>query len=442
MNLFSSLIALQLFLSGAATTQPATPTGAAAAIAQASDPSAAVAAYAKALADEPNSNLAIESAYVRRMVDFGVPEMAEAQAQDLVLRDPNNGLAWATLAHANGRRDQTTAALGQIETAVERSPDDAFVQRTAGQLLAWYDTQSPGPVLPDAVERGIPAMRDALRGRDAYVQAYQLAHDAYLADNEADQNPSTQPAQASSAPADATTVPGPMIYDSGAYRPEEPGAYREPGTIYEPSTYDYPPTAVYPAYPAYSYYYPQPFFFADVLVVDRFHDHHRRHHRFNDCLLVPPRHRFDHSSRFDQFNRFDRFSRFDDRRDHFSSRFRFNDLKTQRLLNDRRFDFRNRFDGGTRFNRPDRFDPNRRVDTPLPPDRLGTTIRRDNSSVRRDAPRATAPRATAPPARTARPEMRQPVGPQQRQPAGNTSARGGSSGRSSSGGGGGRSGRR
>src|SRR5438270_9216160 len=51
-------------------------------IRRAEDPSSAVDAYTKAAAVEGNK-VAAQKAYVRRMVEFGLPEMAESQAESL-----------------------------------------------------------------------------------------------------------------------------------------------------------------------------------------------------------------------------------------------------------------------------------------------------------------------------------------------------------------------
>src|SRR5438552_17364191 len=47
------------------------------------DPSAAIEAYGRAVASG-HDQMAAESAFVRRMVDFGLPEMASSQAKDLI----------------------------------------------------------------------------------------------------------------------------------------------------------------------------------------------------------------------------------------------------------------------------------------------------------------------------------------------------------------------
>src|SRR5438046_9357955 len=74
-----------------------------AAIRDARDPSSAVAAYGKALSGGADS-LSAERVYLVRMADFSLPEMADAQSQDLILRDPDNGLAWPVAAHMRARR--------------------------------------------------------------------------------------------------------------------------------------------------------------------------------------------------------------------------------------------------------------------------------------------------------------------------------------------------
>src|SRR5512141_1126835 len=72
---------------------PADVTAAIQAIQQAADPSAVVAAYANGVAMDRNAPRLYE-AYVARMVDLGLPELAYHQAQTLTTLQSNNGLAW------------------------------------------------------------------------------------------------------------------------------------------------------------------------------------------------------------------------------------------------------------------------------------------------------------------------------------------------------------
>src|SRR5262245_24653663 len=55
-------------------------------IAKATDPSSAIAAYVEARAASPNDP-AVDVAYVRKMVELGLPEMAEKQAKAVTERD-------------------------------------------------------------------------------------------------------------------------------------------------------------------------------------------------------------------------------------------------------------------------------------------------------------------------------------------------------------------
>src|ERR1035441_3947298 len=85
------------------TSQPATVAAAIQAIQQAGDPSAAVAAYGSGLALTANDPK-LHEAYVVRMVDMSLPEMAYHQAQTLTILQPNNGLAWGVVAYVDARR--------------------------------------------------------------------------------------------------------------------------------------------------------------------------------------------------------------------------------------------------------------------------------------------------------------------------------------------------
>src|SRR5437763_1137215 len=69
-------------------TQPVTET--ISAIMKAPDPSAVVDAYARAITAGQDV-VSAESAYMRRLVELGLPEMAETQARDLTAKRPRDG---------------------------------------------------------------------------------------------------------------------------------------------------------------------------------------------------------------------------------------------------------------------------------------------------------------------------------------------------------------
>ena len=94
--------------SGSVAGQPASVNAAIQAIQQAPDPSAAIAAYGSGIAVAPNDPKLYE-AYVTRMVDMGLPEMAFHQAQTLTALQPDSGIGWGVQAYVSARRGQLPA---------------------------------------------------------------------------------------------------------------------------------------------------------------------------------------------------------------------------------------------------------------------------------------------------------------------------------------------
>jgi len=148
-------------------------------IRDARDPSAAVEAYAVAIKLAPK-DLGVEDAFVRKMVEFGLPEMAANQAADVAARDPTNGLARAVVAFMNAHRDRTPDALADIVVAARLNPRDPFVLRTAGQIAAWYDTQAEQSEIDEDLRASTEAMRRDLSGRAEFDNAYARARAAYV----------------------------------------------------------------------------------------------------------------------------------------------------------------------------------------------------------------------------------------------------------------------
>lgn len=149
------------------------------AIYDARDPSSTVEAYSRARAMTTTRGVAVAQAYVRRMTDFGLPEMAEAQAKyvlDVELTDP---LAKAVVAAMRAKRGETEAAITSIATAVMFGADEPFVRRTAGQILAWHDTRT-GSMAED-IESSIATMRRSVEASPEFKEAYTKARDVYLA---------------------------------------------------------------------------------------------------------------------------------------------------------------------------------------------------------------------------------------------------------------------
>ena len=213
--------------------------GAIQAIQQASDPSAAIAAYANGIATDRN-NPKIFEAYISKMVELGLPEMAFHQAESLTGMESNNGLAWGVIAYVDARRGQMPEGISAVVLAAQFSPDHPFVQRTAGELTAWYDLKADKTTLPDTTKDGVAKVRASLNKRTAFTEAYNTASKAYQG-----QTSTPQPAQSS-------VTPNPAPAQQQAYSTEPPPDYYGP-----PYPYPYDYAAAYPPpYPYYSDYGP------------------------------------------------------------------------------------------------------------------------------------------------------------------------------------------
>jgi Flp pilus assembly protein TadD len=148
------------------------------AIQQAPDPSAAVAAYANGVAVDRNDPK-LSEAYVLRMVDLGLPELAFHQAQTLTTLESNNGLAWGVIAYVEARRGNMAEAISAINLAGQFAPDNPLVQRTAGEILAWYDVKADKATLSKSAQDGLATIRGLLEKRPEFANAYKTAKNAY-----------------------------------------------------------------------------------------------------------------------------------------------------------------------------------------------------------------------------------------------------------------------
>jgi hypothetical protein len=153
------------------------------AVARAPNPPAALKAYHDGLAVAPDS-IALRQVFVRRMVAFGLPQMAESQAADVVQCDPQDGLAWGVLAYTCTVRGNTVDALRALVSAVGYAPNDPFVQRTAGQLLGWFDTEADWRQFPVDVRQAVQSVRDRLQDRPTFADVYWVARRTYEVRND------------------------------------------------------------------------------------------------------------------------------------------------------------------------------------------------------------------------------------------------------------------
>jgi hypothetical protein len=153
-------------------------TGAIQAIQQAADPSAVVAAFGNGLAASPNDPSLYE-AYVNRMVDLGLPELAYHQAQTLTTLEPNRGLAWGVVGYVDARRGDMADAVFAVSLAASLEPENKFVLRTAGEVTAWYDLRADQSTIPQATKDALAKARSLIGNKPAYTEAYNIAKRGY-----------------------------------------------------------------------------------------------------------------------------------------------------------------------------------------------------------------------------------------------------------------------
>ena len=227
--------------------QPTTVAAAIQAIQQAADPSAVVAAYGSGLAIT-TTDPSLHAAYVSRMVDMGLPEMAYHQAQTLTTLQPNNGLAWGVVAYVDARRGLMPDAVSAINLAGQFAPTNKFVAHTAGEILAWYDLKADKTKLPDNAKDGLARVRALESTQPEFTTAYDTARKAYQAQTSAAETPAPEGATASTSGAVANTpsssAPG-AAYAPQAVSPYDQGAV--PDYALPPVAPSYAPD-YYPAY--------------------------------------------------------------------------------------------------------------------------------------------------------------------------------------------------
>jgi hypothetical protein len=242
------------------------------------------------------------------MVELGVPDMAEAQADDLVKRDPSNATALGVSAYMSAARGNPGAAIDKLQKAIEIAPQDPFVLRTSAQVVAWYDAQTDRSKLTDADRAGVEALRAKGNGQDVFAQAYRDATDRQR------NNPPAPSNQAMT----GTHENEPTTGQSQVY-PPAPSVPQPVQPQAQTYTYDYTYSSpTYPVYPTYTYmspdygqpvypyvvystpYYCRPSFFHSggvfgSIIVDHGFHHDGFHHDFHDS----------HDDHFDHHNNFD-----------------------------------------------------------------------------------------------------------------------------------------
>jgi len=148
------------------------------AIRDATHPRQAMSAYARGCAID-RSRPAIHDAYMRRMLQFGLPKIAYYPARVLAAIQPDNGTAWGVVGYVHGQRGQPAEALAATMRAAELAGEDPSVLHNAGQLAAWYDFELDLPKIPDRAKRALDRSRAALGKRAPFAKAYATIQKAY-----------------------------------------------------------------------------------------------------------------------------------------------------------------------------------------------------------------------------------------------------------------------
>jgi len=165
-------------------------------------PGASSAAYAYAQATRLGGDmLAANKAYVSKMTDLGKPASAFQQAVEVVKQDPANGLAWAVEAYTYADRDNPFDAFTDILLAVRYDQYNLFVTRTAGQLMAWYDSDMVNrDSLADSLRAEIGTIKIRYGDNATFKMAYDEAARIYAGDVTQNQPPPAPPAGESQYP--------------------------------------------------------------------------------------------------------------------------------------------------------------------------------------------------------------------------------------------------
>ena len=170
------------------TTQPASPTivpaerntpiaRAVRAIRDANTQAAAADAFADG-ADVDRENVELNTAYMRRLLQLGLPQLANGPAATLARIPVADGTAYGVLGYNCGRQNDLTNALSYAMKAAGLIKDDPSVQNNLGQLTAWYECAKPYK-LAAADQKTLDDLKADLASAAPYKAGYKLIKDAY-----------------------------------------------------------------------------------------------------------------------------------------------------------------------------------------------------------------------------------------------------------------------
>ncbi len=140
-------------------------------------PQQAVDAYGRGAVID-RSNLALNDAYMKKMLQFGQGRIAAFPARVLVSQQNDNGLALGVLAYNSAVSGDYSAALNNIVCAAANARDNPGILRDAGMLISWYDNAPNVGKVPYSGRCLLREIRRSLERHPEYMDAYTRIKDA------------------------------------------------------------------------------------------------------------------------------------------------------------------------------------------------------------------------------------------------------------------------
>jgi hypothetical protein len=216
----------------------------------------AVSPYARALTFD-RGNARLYQAYIRRLVELDLPDLAVAPAHVLASLEPDNALALAVLAIDAAQHADMRTAVTDVVIAGTRNPDEPFVQHAAAEVLAWYDTAADRSMVPMSIVTSLEALRPQIQSKLFFVDTYRQAVQAYQ-DQAAAAKPQASPASQPATPDTHTPVASPVPAAPAPLPQVVDNYYYFNSPAYYPSDVGYPGYPGYADYAGYSYGYSYP----------------------------------------------------------------------------------------------------------------------------------------------------------------------------------------
>ncbi|MGC9454663.1 MAG: hypothetical protein ACP5HU_07345 [Phycisphaerae bacterium] len=140
----------------------------------------AAAAYAHGCSID-RIHVPLHRAYMHRMLELGMPQIAAHPARTLTLLKPEEEpLAWALVGYRDATQNHWADALEATMRAAEELPDNEAVLHNAGQLVAWYERSDDKPRASDRTKRAMAELRvEHLPKGGAFAAAYRDISAAY-----------------------------------------------------------------------------------------------------------------------------------------------------------------------------------------------------------------------------------------------------------------------